>query len=942
MGGSCSLQRQRAMHWQEHQSNTNGRFGRRGSSNSIGDDSGSNNKHRSVRYSVVSQVPDKSIVALYPKDDNYVLDNESSSSMTTRSPKSLVELSTDAVCRSLPYLDGELPPGLPQDVVDDIVASLMKHSALNATTLRVFRQCELGSLSLAGCRGVTDEWLLPLTTTSSPSACSASTASMSPPPAMLQPYHLATGSEEAIEDMDLDDYNATRTTDFTADTTVTNPITGTEFREARAQEEESSSSSSCSFHSASSSPYDLPSQPISSSFPRDDMVEENDNLQMAEDENAYIPVPMANKTAPGTTDSTEGLAAAPAATTDNDSLPSSVPLLQDFMVHGPPCGGPPSDYFDHGHPNQSPSSPQSLTSNLTLLDLRGSQRLTDKGLLQLHDLGSLEVVKLDGCHSIVGRGLLAFAASHRLHTLSLANCRRLTDEAIINISHLSSLESLCLDGCRCITDQSLAAIGSTSNGSSLKDCESGTFDGLCHLSKLDLSQCDLLTDEGIQYLHNLRYIEELSLGWCRSITDVGIETLVKQPQRSGTLRVLRLARCSLTDVGINHLVKLKALEELDLNGCNNVTSTTLGNTLQHLENLVSLDVSYCPGIIRSSWQNKIKSLKSLELCYSGVKDQHLSRLYDLPALEEINLDSCPVGDWAISHLADNNVVPNLSSLDLADTDLSDRGMAHLPKFTKLTKLSLFYCNISNAGLSHLAIMTSLQALNLDSREIGDDGMSHLVKLTNLKSLDIFSGRVTDIGCAHISKIKSLESLELCGGGVGDLGCTLLATLDNLTSLNLSQNERITNRGAAALAALSNLKALNLSNTRVNASALRFFGGLVNLQSLALYGCRGVEDGSLPLDNLQNELPRLKCLRLNPQSDNDGRVNVHDDDSENDSDSEEEDALFSDEETNNIFQAVQRQQRQVAESDDEDDSVSIGSDALEDFADFNDAEEHHLA
>jgi hypothetical protein len=42
---------------------------------------------------------------------------------------------------------------------------------------------------------------------------------------------------------------------------------------------------------------------------------------------------------------------------------------------------------------------------------------------------------------------------------------------------------------------------------------------------------------------------------------------------------------------------------------------------------------------------------------------------NLPALEELNFDSCPVGDWAMAHLADNNVVPNLTSLDLADTDL---------------------------------------------------------------------------------------------------------------------------------------------------------------------------------------------------------------------------------------------------------------------------------
>lgn len=55
-----------------------------------------------------------------------------------------------------------------------------------------------------------------------------------------------------------------------------------------------------------------------------------------------------------------------------------------------------------------------------------------------------------------------------------------------------------------------------------------------------------------------------------------------------------------------------------------------------------------------------------------MKDAHLSKLVDLPCLEEINLDSCPVGDWAIAQLADNEVVPNLTSLDLADTELTGK------------------------------------------------------------------------------------------------------------------------------------------------------------------------------------------------------------------------------------------------------------------------------
>lgn len=151
-----------------------------------------------------------------------------------------------------------------------------------------------------------------------------------------------------------------------------------------------------------------------------------------------------------------------------------------------------------------------------------------------------------------------------------------------------------------------------------------------------------------------------------------------------------------------------------------------------------------------------------------------------------------------------------------------------------------------------------------------------------------------ISCAFLSKIKTLINLELCGGGVGDFGCAQLATLSNLESLNLSQNERITNQGAAALAALTNLKALNLSNTCVTPIALKYFSGLLKLQSLALYGCRDMID-SPDLDSLQSELPSLRCVRLNSDVNEDGVIN-HDDSESDDYESNDDDTIEGDAET----------------------------------------------
>jgi F-box/leucine-rich repeat protein 14 len=208
--------------------------------------------------------------------------------------------------------------------------------------------------------------------------------------------------------------------------------------------------------------------------------------------------------------------------------------------------------------------------------------------------------------------------------------------------------------------------------------------------------------------------------------------------------VLHLARCSITDDGLVHLSKLEKLEELDLNGCSKLSGLALSSALENLECLSSLNVCYCPGILRSSWQGKINALKSLELNYSAVRDSHLSRLKHLPKLEELTLDSCLITNWSISHLADNNVVPNLKTLDLADTDISDHAMEKIAQFEHLESLSLFYCNITNAGLRHLSSMNKLEVLNLDSREISDDGLRYLRHLP-LKSLDLFSGRVTELG-----------------------------------------------------------------------------------------------------------------------------------------------------------------------------------------------------
>lgn len=499
------------------------------------------------------KVPDDFISNLYPLADNYVLEDNG-----LRSPKTLADLCTDTICRSLPYLDGALPPGLPQDVVDDVTASLVKHSALNATTLRVLRNCEMGSLTLSGSRGVTDAWLEPLSCSVTCPTNGSTSPPLLPSPSLGQMIFDTNGDDDdrkndnndttTMEAMDLDGYEDPSNNNNNNNPPTTYDVEALEhspevFYNAKLRENEASSfdsNSTSSYVSASSSMTRIRSQIGNKNNC-------NSNKDHRHDENNIdMPFNTGHRCKSNCTD-------------NNKKLPSTL-FPQPEMTNNHRGIG--------------------ITSHITLLDLRGSQRLTDKGLLQLSDLSSLEIAKLDNCHSIQGRGLVALSRSHHLHTLSLANCRRLSDEAIINISHLISLEALSLDGCRCLTDRSLAAIGN-----------------LTRIRKLDLSQCDLMTDTGLQELKNSENIEEISLGWCRSITDNGVGLFANQRGRHEKMRILSLARIPITDTGINHLGSLSSLEELDLKGCSNIGSSSLGNTLAKLTKLERLDVSYCPGIL---------------------------------------------------------------------------------------------------------------------------------------------------------------------------------------------------------------------------------------------------------------------------------------------------------------------------------------------------------
>lgn len=94
------------------------------------------------------------------------------------------------------------------------------------------------------------------------------------------------------------------------------------------------------------------------------------------------------------------------------------------------------------------------------------------------------------------------------------------------------------------------------------------------------------------------------------------------------------------------------------------------------------------------------------------------------------------------------------SMGTATRPLTDAGLVHLKRFTKLQTLLMLECpTITDDGLVHLKGLTKLKSLYiLICPKITDDGLSHLKGLTNLRFLVLINTKVSDAG---VKKLKAV-------------------------------------------------------------------------------------------------------------------------------------------------------------------------------------------
>ncbi|MCA8978476.1 MAG: hypothetical protein KDC14_00505 [Planctomycetes bacterium] len=168
------------------------------------------------------------------------------------------------------------------------------------------------------------------------------------------------------------------------------------------------------------------------------------------------------------------------------------------------------------------------------------------------------------------------------HSQPSLRVRGLGDDDIHSLSAVTGLEYLDFgSGWKSvdakITDKGLAVLGSLA---------------LPHLSYINLSRNDNITDDGVEALVSIASLRNLLLADCPGVTDRALLALASHPGLEG---LCLDGNACVTDEGLGYLSTSESLTGLSLTGCSNVTESGV-LLLARMKSLQSLRLESCPNI----------------------------------------------------------------------------------------------------------------------------------------------------------------------------------------------------------------------------------------------------------------------------------------------------------------------------------------------------------
>jgi hypothetical protein len=160
--------------------------------------------------------------------------------------------------------------------------------------------------------------------------------------------------------------------------------------------------------------------------------------------------------------------------------------------------------------------------------------------------------------------------------------------------------------------------------------------------------------------------------------------------------------------------------------------------------------------------------------------------------------------------------PDLRTVWLTGTQVSDRGIGALCGLPVLLNLVLKNTNITDAALEKIRSLR-LSSITLPS-QISDSALPALSSIASLKRLDLSSTSVSDQGLAALASLPMLEELYLSDTGVGDAGVVHLAKVKSLKTLFMS-GTKVSDAALPLFEAMTWLQHLELRDTGVTEIAV---------------------------------------------------------------------------------------------------------------------------
>jgi len=251
-------------------------------------------------------------------------------------------------------------------------------------------------------------------------------------------------------------------------------------------------------------------------------------------------------------------------------------------------------------------------------------------------------------------------------------------------------------------------------------------------------------------------------------------------------------------------------------------------------------------------KNSAGEVTAVDLSNAWLSDADLELLAKLPQLESINLAYTKITDEGLERL---EPLANVKVLDLYYAEsVTDLGIAHLKHWKNLEYLNVRGTKVTSTLFEHLANMPKLRFLDVGHSRVNDDLFEALDNLPHLQHLSFGGNKMSGVMLPLLKSYPALKSLSVSGSqrtdsglwsvAVGDFNVGQIAQIAKLEALDLG-GTNLSDRGVAELARLKDLHTLDLRGTRVTGKGLAAIALLPQLRHLKLWQAKGIDDAAIP-------------------------------------------------------------------------------------------------